>query len=247
MSALKEFFGRQKSLETIRQQKRLERLKLQEQMKMKQQEEDLLKKIDFDKRVGIVNRTLNQSYFIDEDSLVDYIWDMDEDVYYYVVEHKNEYSAYINYILNKYFIEQQVTRLSNQVVKDISDYDMFKKEMKREEDFNQQFEKAWSDYKQKGLVRPESSLDLKLKDLMLKLDTAEKQYEEYKKTIPKKYIPPGARGSIKTTDSVANEMENNIQKIKNEIKVCNHSIEQLNNEYEQNEKQRFKYEFVSAL
>jgi len=248
MSALKEFFDRQRNLTEMKRQRQHDKAKKLLEMKNKQEQERQLKQIEFEKHVEMVKRTLNQPYLIEEE-VVDYLWELDEDVYNKVVEQRNQYPPFVNEILDKYFIAPTLPRLSTQVVKDITDYDMFKKEQKQDEEYRTNLEKAWSEYKSNNdLARPKDCVvDIRLASLMSSLDINKSQYEEHKKSNVKRYIPPGARGSIKNNDNVSIKMENDIQKIENEINKNKQVIKLLDDEYEQEQKTKFTYKYMSTM
>lgn len=185
---------------------------------------------------------LNRNWFLDNDEIVDLLWDASEYAFQHILSNVSSYPARVRDVIYDNFIPRKI---ANQSVRELSDHDMLKIYMKQDDDMNQEIETAWQTYlKTNGVTRPDGELEDVLDYTYEQLTKQKKMLDQERSKKSKNYVPPSMRGS-KVTSPVADKLEASVQSLENEIDTLNKQIEQEEKSWYATRRAEFALSYVS--
>jgi hypothetical protein len=188
---------------------------------------------------------LRRNWFVNEDDILDLVWDASEEVFAKIMENVYTYPEPVRSVLIVHFANPKVSKDTTIKIKDLSDYDMYKSFQKRNEDIQFKLEVAWRKYKKdNGMTRPHGEFDDKYEELEEKLQDVKKLIEAEKNKPSKTYVLPSKRNKVKP---VNDDLEKKVRSIENEIELVKKQIEQEEKNWEHGKKSEFSFQLWNKM
>lgn len=192
---------------------------------------------------------LRRNWFVDDDSIIELVWDATEEAFEKIMENVNTYPERVQRVLTNKF-RPTFTRISKKKTKDLTNNDMDTIEYRNQKNFNERLEVEWQTYrKENGLSRPESDADERYTELYTRLQKTKRDLEEEtKKPASKRYLPPSMRDKLPVTVTPEVEkLQKTIQNLENEISQVKKEI--VNEEYiwENDKRTQYKYTILNKM
>lgn len=247
MSAVKQLFNRVREVKLLKQQQREQR-RTDRINKIKQQE-DLDKKA-FEEEFSEADSVLRTGYFDSEEYLIEYVWELEQDVFEKIMENKETYPEYVREFLINTFDPPKLATGKIRLV-ELTDDDMDRMEFEKEQEFDKQFELEWQKYKkEKGISRPETETDDKYTELYEDLQTVKNELDtELKKpSVGRKYVTPAMRGKVTEVESPEIlKLKEKIKNIENEIIKVKKEIKQEEDNWENEKRIQLSSEIINKV
>lgn len=210
--------------------------------------EPVEKKNPFEEAMKYYDFILQRDWFVDEESLIDFICQAEPEVFDHIFQNMYMYPERVMYtILNMKPFRLDTSKMKLKVV-DLTDQDMYDIEEKQMEEARQEFDAAWVEYKnkhglQRGVSREEEDLDV----LHMMLRKEKETLTNYTNKMKKAYVPPSRRGtSVATVDPMQEQLTKKVTTIENEIKALEKKIQELNNNWEETSKNEFAKQYYKV-
>jgi hypothetical protein len=245
MSALQNFFR-----ETRERNERMDALYSDEahakRRRIAQEEYQKAQELNLQKKVIETVKYLKVAIFLDYDDLIQYIYEVEEDVYQRILKnHLYEFPPHIQEILLEgMVVPKEVIHKIGFKIRHLTDKDMQDKESEKSKEFFRSLEKALKEYKIPD--RPLGDNDEKLDELTVRLNTARKTKEFFAKqaklkTMTGSYVPPAMR--VEVLDPKTESAAQLVRTIENEITLLEIEILKENNEWARKKREEFIEEF----
>lgn len=159
-----------------------------------------------------VDKVLLGNYYMDHGTIVDLLWELNQEEYDWIYTNRKRYPKQIQEIL-----EPEDFRVSKHPsiklkLREILDKEFYSLEAKEEKLQAERDELEWQRYiLDHNLDRPLGPHDTESDNLFQQIQYAEAKLDLYMKNRKVKYVPPSMRGSIK--DPKQTELENGIQEL----------------------------------
>lgn len=217
MAAVKSYFDNARDVARRKAEWRQKRM--EELMNPEVDEEAILAE---EEEFQMFDSLLRRNWFVNDYDIIDLTWDASEEVFQRIMDNVHTYPEDVREVLCYTF---KPPKFSKKTFRELSDEDMINMKKKQEEEIYKKVDEAWIQYKKEhGLSRPEGDVDTNYTDLYEELQATNKELETLKKTTPKKYVPPSARGKEEATPEVT-ALEKKILKLENEIVEAKKDIE----------------------
>jgi hypothetical protein len=176
-----------------------------------------------------VHILLTRDWFVDDQDIYDLLALVDQEVYDFVYTNRHTYSERIRMCIqpNDYLVKKLPEVL------DLTDFEYFRIQKKRDQDRAQKLELMWIMRKAEyPMVRPESDCDVELDEKYEELILTRKQLGN----SDGKYIPPSQRSK---QESAKQEINKKILILENEFKTCSQKVKDEDERWEQQQKQEW--------
>lgn len=189
---------------------------------------------------------LERDWFLDYESLMEFIFDASPEVFQHIYANRQKYPDRVQRAFNDVMrVAYHYAKPTKPTVKDLSDEDMFDIEQDSENVSRQEFEDAWKNYKiAKGISRGVSKEEecLHVFDMMLRRE--KDALADYRKKAKRVYVPP-SRKNAEPPKPDANEMKmlTKIENLENETKNLQKRIAELDNLWEETQKDEFAKQY----
>lgn len=188
----------------------------------------------FQKEVNEIDFLLKRNWFVDEESIHDVLWDVDEDVFQEIIPRIGTYPFAVQQVLFGYLPMNEKIRVQlKQKIRDLTDENMEIAELQRDDARRKEIQQAWEKHKtENNLQPPVGSLDTEYDDLYANLQRLQKNLEDAKKkSVSGRYVPPTKRDSVSSSNPEVIAVEKKIQLLENELELQKQRIAQENNDW----------------
>lgn len=221
MAAVKKYFEHLRDVEKKREefkQKKIQeiedQLRLQEEKRLAAYEAEFLE-YDF---------LLRRDWFLDEDDILDLIWDISEETFQRIMENLNVYSLRVRTVLRSTVPQPKCSTNSSLTVRDISELDLYREQAKHVQSLLDKVDDLWIAYKKEhGLSRPDGEADAKYTELYESLQATKKQLDGEVNKPSKTYVAPSLRKKNVTPE--VEKLQLRVTTIENEISNVQKEIE----------------------
>ena len=193
---------------------------------------------------------LERDWFVDYDDLLEFLYSLEPEVIDYAYSIRQKYPDRVQGALVDTFMWIHcLPKAPIMSVKDITDQDLFKIEQDIESVAKQEFNEAWKNYKiANGISRGVSSEEEDLHVLDMMLSKEKEALAEYKKKTKRTYVPPSKLKNSEPPKPDANETKilTKIENLENEIKALQKRIAELDNLWEELQKNEFAKQYYTV-
>jgi hypothetical protein len=201
----------------------------------------------FDKEVEEFDFLLKRNWFLDDESIADFLMEADEDIFREIVNRIATYPYNVQQVIFA-FLPLPIRNVKLKV-HDLTDEDMTRREMEAYLKTKNMMAEGWEAYKkEKNLQPPVGYLDSELDDLFAGLQATKKDLEDAKKkSISGRYVPPSMRDKVTSEDPRVLAILKKIETMENEISIQKERIEQSHDEWFNNKRNEFEKQQMLSL
>jgi hypothetical protein len=201
----------------------------------------------FDKEVEHFDFLLKRNWFLDEESIADFLMDASEEVFQEIVNRLKTYPYDVQQAIFA-FLPLPIGNVKLKV-RDLSDEYMAIREIQAYEAVKKTLDDSWQKYKTENNIEPPVGyLDSEMDDMYGELQATKKELEDVKKkSLSGRYVPPGMRDKVVSDDPRVAEVLKNIEKLENEINTQKKYIEQERDVWYANKRTEFEKQQMLSL
>jgi hypothetical protein len=201
----------------------------------------------FDEEVEHFDFLLKRNWFLDEESLVDFLIDADKDVFQEIINRIKSYPYDVRQTIYTFLpLPIGNVRLN---IREITDEDMAIREIKAYEAAKKILNDSWENYKRENnLEPPVGYLDSEMDDMYGELQAAKKELDSVKKkSLTGRYVSPGMRDKVVSDDPRVLAVTKKIEALENGISIQNKYIEQERDVWYTNKRNEFEKQQMLSL
>lgn len=201
----------------------------------------------FDNEVEDFDFLLKRNWFLDEESLIEFLTQASENVFREIANRIRTYPSGVQQVIFA-FLPLPIGNVKLKI-HDLSDEDMAIREIKEYETKKKMLDDSWEEYKRENnLDPPVGYLDSELDDMFAELQLTKNELEKAKKkSVTGTYVPPSMRNKVVVDDPRVTVIMKKIAVLENEIKTQNRYIEQEKDAWFANKRNEFEEQQMLSL
>jgi len=198
-----------------------------------------------EEEVSEFDSLLRRNWFLNDYDIIDMMWEANEDVYEEIMNRIDTYPEHVQSVLRYAFRPPVLAKIK---AKELTDEDMYKQYKAKQAEYDKIYTAAWEQYKKDmGMTRPVGELDDEYTDLYDALQLTKKKLEQEMKKPSKTYVPPHLRGTATLITPEIETLRIKIKNLENEIHNVKKEIEEAENNWENDRKDKFQSIFYKML